>query len=88
VSIQKLTALKIERAAPGRRKAGKTRYLGDGGGLYLRVSPSGTRAWVFRYKTGTRTREMGLGPLHIVSLAEAREAALQCRKQPTMASTR
>ncbi|KKB61116.1 hypothetical protein WM40_25055, partial [Robbsia andropogonis] len=32
------------------------------------------------YTRGTRRREMGLGPLSLVSLAEARALALECRK--------
>jgi len=52
---------------------------GDGGGLYLQVSPGG-RSWVFRYRAGNRERWMGLGPLRDVSLAEAREKASRARK--------
>lgn len=52
----------------------------DGGGLYLQISAFGTKAWVFRYdRNGTR-RSMGLGPVHTISLAEARQAALEARK--------
>jgi integrase len=53
---------------------------GDGGGLYLQVTPSGARTWIFRFKLQGRSREMGLGPLHTVKLAEAREKARECRK--------
>src|SRR5260370_11448704 len=54
---------------------------GDGGGLWLQVTPSGARSWIFRFTLAGRAREMGLGPSHTVSLAEARESALACRKQ-------
>ena len=47
----------------------------DGGGLYLQVSPTLTKSWLFRYKQ----RWMGLGPLYDVSLADARIAAGECR---------
>src|SRR5262245_14706084 len=33
----------------------------DGGGLYLQVSPSGAKSWVFRFKINGRRRDMGLG---------------------------
>src|SRR5262245_51115445 len=64
-------------------KAGKIKRKGlhaDGGGLYLRVAEGGSKQWVFRYSVNGRLRDHGLGPLHTVNLAEAREAALQCRK--------
>jgi integrase len=56
-------------------------YYADGGGLYLQISAIGTKSWVFRFARGGRQREMGLGPVHTVTLAEAREKALECRKQ-------
>jgi integrase len=52
----------------------------DGGGLYLQVSRTGTKAWILRFMLGGRSREMGLGPIDVVSLAEARERARQARK--------
>jgi integrase len=52
----------------------------DGLGLYLHVSPSGNKSWAFRYMIGGRAREKGLGPLHTVSLAEARTRAEMARK--------
>ena len=51
------------------------RFLADGGGLYLRVGSSGSRSWIFRYMIAGKSHDMGLGPLHTVSLAEARSAA-------------
>jgi integrase len=58
----------------------KTGMHADGGGLYLQVTKGGARTWVFRFMLHGRAREMGLGPLHIVSLSEAREKARGCRK--------
>lgn len=52
----------------------------DGAGLYLHVSKSGARSWIFRWKRDGRLRDMGLGPLNTISLAEARDKALACRK--------
>ena len=56
------------------------RYL-DGHGLHLLVSPSGAKSWVFRYKRRGKSIDQGLGPLHTISLKEARGKALACRKQ-------
>jgi integrase len=70
--IGKLTALDVNRA--------KWRgYYNDGGGLYLLVGPTGAKSWVFRFRDGARLREHGLGPLHTIGLAEAREKARACR---------
>jgi integrase len=55
-------------------------YHGDGGGLYLQVTRSGAKSWVFRFKRAGRARDMGLGSASIVTLAEARQAAAQARK--------
>lgn len=54
--------------------------IADGGGLYLRVSDSGTKSWVFRYGVGGKLRDMGLGAVHTVTLSEAREMATEARK--------
>jgi integrase len=54
---------------------------GDGNGLYLRVTPETTRSWMFRYMIAGKARTMGLGSTAVVSLAEAREAAIDLRRQ-------
>ena len=67
-TIEKLSALRVTKeTTPG--------VYGDGGGLYLRVSASGTKSWIFRYMLDRRSREMGLGATHAVNLAEARQKA-------------
>ena len=70
----RLTALKVERIKrPGMHA--------DGGGLYLRVTPEGARNWVLRYMLDRRPRWMGLGPLALYGLQEARARALDARRQ-------
>jgi integrase len=68
---ERLTALKAERAKPGLHH--------DGHGLYLAVTEKEKRSWVYRYMMAGRAREMGLGPLHTVSLKQARERAHAAR---------
>ena len=53
---------------------------GDGGGLALQVSPSGSRSWVFMWKAAGKRTVMGLGSYPEVGLADAREKATSCRK--------
>src|SRR5215469_5989782 len=52
----------------------------DGGGLYLQVSARGAKSWIYRFMLDGRAREMGLGPINVISLAEARKRAAECRK--------
>jgi hypothetical protein len=73
-AIGRLTALKVERAKnPG--------MYADGGGLYLRVTPEGARNWVLRYMLDRRPRWMGLGPLALYGLSDARARALDARRK-------
>ncbi len=52
----------------------------DGNGLYLVVDPTGAKRWLLRTTVHGRRRDIGLGGLSLVSLAEAREKALGYRK--------
>jgi integrase len=68
----RLTALKVERAKePG--------MYADGGGLYLQVTEGGA-SWIYRYMLAGRAREMGVGPLALFGLSEARAKALDARR--------
>ena len=58
------------------KKAGRH---SDGGGLYLNVTPSGAKSWLFMWTRGGRRREMGLGSYPAISLASAREKAREHR---------
>lgn len=67
-----LTARRVETAPTGRHV--------DGRGLMLVVKPSGAKSWVLRYQINGRRRDMGLGPYPEVTLARAREKALEARR--------
>jgi integrase len=71
--IAKLTAVKVRTAPAGMH--------GDGAGLWLHVNKDGARSWIFRYTLNGRAREMGLGAVHTVGLADARKRAQACRQQ-------
>jgi integrase len=71
-AIGKLAAVQL-----GRLPAG---WHGDGGGLWLQVTASGARSWVVRFTLHKQARWMGIGPLHTISLAEARGKARECRR--------
>ena len=53
---------------------------GDGNGLYLIVDESGSKRWMLRTVVHGRRRDIGLGGLSVVTLAEAREEATRLRK--------
>jgi hypothetical protein len=69
---RRLTAATVRRIGPGRHA--------DGNGLYLEVDPNGARRWFLRTMVHGQRRDIGLGGLSLVSLAEAREAAARLRK--------
>ena len=62
----KLTATK----AKSTREPGR---YGDGRGLYLTVSPGGSKAWLLRIAIDGRRRDVGLGVYPDISLAKARQ---------------
>src|SRR5262249_39689982 len=62
------------------KKLTKPGLYGDGGGLALQVQLGPTKSWVFRYMRAGEAHKMGLGPLALVSLAEARQKALEARR--------
>jgi len=55
-------------------------YYADGGGLYLQVSKTGSKSWIYRYTRAGKTTDMGLGALADVGLPEARAQAEAYRK--------
>lgn len=65
------TYAKSTKLKPGRHS--------DGGGLYLVVTPTGTKWWAFVWTRDGRKREMGLGAYPAISLATARERAAEYR---------
>ena len=50
-------------------------------GLYLQVRPNGAKSWLVRYQLGGRRRMMGIGPVRLVPLTEARSRALRAQRE-------
>ena len=65
---------------PGRHRVGDR--------LYLQVTPTGVKSWVFRYKFAGPERQMGLGPRRHVSVTEAKRQAAALNTKLSPASTR
>jgi hypothetical protein len=74
----------IERL-PASYRTMKPGLHGDGGNLYLQISDGNNgkrrRSWIFRYQlAGRKRRDMGLGSLSDITLAEAREITRNFRR--------
>ncbi|WP_341917009.1 integrase arm-type DNA-binding domain-containing protein [Polaromonas sp. YR568] len=85
VRLQKLSDLKIESVLKGARQAaaddsGKVILLGDGGGLTLQISKTGSASWLHRYMRDGRPTAVGLGAYPQISLHEARKLAQEYRR--------
>ena len=72
--MAKLTDRTVKTIGAGRHAEGTIR------GLYLLVQPTGSRSWLLRYQLNHRRPDMGLGPYPEVTLAQAREKALDARR--------
>ena len=72
-------ARELAALAVSRLKTPGMNAVGSPAGLYLQISPRGSRSWVLRTMIGGRRRDMGLGGYPDVPLAEAREKARRYR---------
>ena len=73
-TVNKLSALKIANlSVPG--------LYCDGDGLWLQVSPTRSKSWVYRYTIAGQRYHMGMGGLRDVPLSTARQLAKECARQ-------
>lgn len=82
-------AIRKLKPTPGQRHAVRHAVAGEPGGLYIQITPNGSKSWLLRVTTGTRPhrtkagvvvqirREFGLGSYPVIGLQAARERALQ-----------
>lgn len=76
MALHELSDREVRNAKP----AEKEYLLADGGGLFLRVRPTGAKDWVFVYTFAGNRRKLGLGSLEAVPLATARSEAAKARE--------
>ena len=69
----KLTALTVS-------KMSKSGVYGDGAGLFIRVTESGSKHWIHRFSLRGKAHWMGLGPYPEITLDQARQATLDARR--------
>lgn len=67
-------------AARQAKPAAKPTKLSDGRGMYLLVTPSGSRLWRWKYRFQGKEKLMPLGQYPAVSLARARAACEEARR--------
>jgi integrase len=70
--MNRLTQIEVD-------KKTKSGCFADGGNLWLQITKTGVKSWLLRYTINGKAANMGLGPTHTVTLAEAREKARQAR---------
>src|SRR5580658_8663913 len=71
-----LTDVKVRNAKP----QAKPYKISDGEGMFLLVTPSGSKYWRFKYYFGGKEKLLALGVYPDVSLTDARERRIQARK--------
>lgn len=67
----KLTALAVKHAKPGKHF--------DGNGLYVEVTPGGSRLWRMKYRYAGKEKRLAFGMFPEVSIAEARDRTAKAR---------
>src|SRR5437660_1075643 len=76
--------LKTQREVESRLRSSKPGKWACGHGLYVQLARGSTQStagsWLFRYQRDGRSHCMGLGPVELLTLAEAREKALAYRR--------
>ena len=65
----KLSKLKVDKAKP----KDKRYRLSDGLGLYLLISPNGSKLWQLRYRFNGKENVASIGPYNLIPLSEARK---------------
>ena len=64
-----------DRAVKTAKPVGKERLIADGGGLFLRVLPTGFKSWLLVYGVNGKRKKLTLGSASDLTLAKARETA-------------
>ncbi len=71
-----LTDTKIKNLKP----ADKPYRLADAEGLYIEVSPTGSKLWRFKYRYGGKQKVLAIGKYPVISLADARDKRLDAKR--------
>lgn len=82
--MPKLSVKQIQSAKYPPNRKGGSYLLADGNGLYLQITPAGTKSWIFRFQLNGKGQYMGLGSVLSgdktgLSLADARLKAAEAK---------
>lgn len=72
-----LSAIEVDKAKPDI----KTKYLFDGDGLYLEITPKGKKLWRFKYRFSGKSKLLSFGNYPDISLLEARNFRQEARNR-------
>jgi integrase len=79
-----LTDAAVRNAKPGAKPDGtatpKPYKMGDAGGLYMEVAPTGGKWWRLKYRFGGKEKRLALGVYPSITLAEARQRRDEARR--------
>lgn len=75
-TTKELTATEVDKTKPG----DKPKYLFDGKGLFLLITPQGGKWWRFKYSLDGKTKTISFGTYPEISLADARKRREDARK--------
>ena len=69
-----------ERICKSAKPEKKTQKLSDGGGLYLEVTPKGSKLWRLKYRFLNKEKKLCIGEYPAISLADARDHRVEAKK--------
>ena len=73
--------LRADEVRDALKSGAPAKWYPDGGSLYLVVSKSGSRRWLYKYRDGEKVRDMALGNADVIGLADARKLRDDARRQ-------
>lgn len=76
-----LSALDVKRLSHSGGKFNAMYAVGGVFGLYMQITPLGSKSWILRATVGTKRRDIGLGSYPDVTLSQARERARELKDQ-------
>lgn len=69
-----------DQACKKAKSRGKAYKMADGEGLYLEVTPTGSKLWRLKYRYLDKEKKLSIGAYPVITLAEARQYRLDAKK--------